>query len=562
MLLRPIHLLGPILAALPAFGQSNPVVTSVENAASNIGSPLPNSPIAQGALFVLKGAGLGPVILAADTTFPLDTSLAGTSVSITIGDTTTAAILVYTFGRQVAAILPSKTPTGTGTVTLTYNGRSSAPAPITVAATNAALYTLDGTGIGAAVATFQIPPGPNPVLLPANAANPGEVVILWATGLGATPSDETGPAIQADMPNVPIEAFVGGVPAEILFRGRNACCSSLDAIYIRIPAGVSGCVTPVTLKTAGIVSNTASLPIAASGRACAPTVPTLTRDEMQSLFAKPAASIGALSLIRGIDYTPGAIPRGDGFIGVFARYEGLGIPSVLRANVDIASWGACQVFPFAGRPGEPQPPTTAVPGRWLEAGPGIGVAGPSGFRVIPKSVVGPVIVYAAGLGDASPGNYLDPGGSYTLNADGFPGDIGPFTATAAIPAPFEWTNRDAIKSVDRAEGVTVRWSGGDPNGYVHVAGTSTATLSAERMGTATFNCTAPASAGSLTVPDFITRALPAGRNPDGSPAPGSMSVQGIARPVRIEAAGLDYAPLVVQTVITSPVLFQGAEGIR
>src|SRR5437868_3045086 len=48
-----------ISAAMPLVSAA-PAITSVQNAASNIVPGLPNSGIAQGAIFVIKGSGLGP----------------------------------------------------------------------------------------------------------------------------------------------------------------------------------------------------------------------------------------------------------------------------------------------------------------------------------------------------------------------------------------------------------------------------------------------------------------------------------------------------------------------
>src|SRR5437016_3588461 len=119
-----------IVTAAAALAQA-PTITAAENAATNIPPGLPNSAIAQGALFVVKGANLGPPALAIATSFPLPASIGGTSVQVTVGGTTVDAIMYYSLAAQIAAILPSKTPTGTGTVKVTYNGQS-ASAPVTV----------------------------------------------------------------------------------------------------------------------------------------------------------------------------------------------------------------------------------------------------------------------------------------------------------------------------------------------------------------------------------------------------------------------------------------------
>src|SRR5689334_13018523 len=106
---------GSIALALGALGGfAQPVVTSAVNAASYLtppplGSTPTPAPIAQGSIFVVFGTGLGSPTQA--TVLPLQTSLAGTSVSVSSGGQNVAAFMVYVFPNQVAAILPSTAPT-------------------------------------------------------------------------------------------------------------------------------------------------------------------------------------------------------------------------------------------------------------------------------------------------------------------------------------------------------------------------------------------------------------------------------------------------------------------
>jgi uncharacterized protein (TIGR03437 family) len=170
---------------------AQPNVASVENAASNIDPRMPNSGIAQGSIFVIYGKGMGPAAAVVSPMPFQSTTLSNTSVSVAVGGTTVSAPLYYTSASQVAALLPSNTPTGTGSVTVTYNGQTSAKANITVVANNLALFTIDSTGTGPAIVTYPdyslVSPykagncgGPN---TNCGAANPGDILILWATGI-------------------------------------------------------------------------------------------------------------------------------------------------------------------------------------------------------------------------------------------------------------------------------------------------------------------------------------------------------------------------------------------
>jgi len=97
-----------------------PVIAGLANAGSNI---LVNSPLAQGSIFIIYGTGLGPANIAFAPTAFQTTTLNGTSVTVTVGTTTVNALMYYTSDGQVAALLPSSTPTGTGAFTVTYNGQ-------------------------------------------------------------------------------------------------------------------------------------------------------------------------------------------------------------------------------------------------------------------------------------------------------------------------------------------------------------------------------------------------------------------------------------------------------
>jgi hypothetical protein len=65
-------------------------------------------------------------------------------------------------------------------------------------------------------------------------------------------------------------------------------------------------------------------------------------------------------------------------------------------------------------------------------------------------------------------------------------------------------------TVTRSSGLTVAWTGGSPNGNVQMIVTSatdnTYTYAAQAV------CTAPASAGTFTIPPYVLLALPAFNN--------------------------------------------------
>src|SRR5437016_13691602 len=88
------------LCSVAIFAQAQPAIraASVVNAASNLTPGLPNAGLAQGGMFVLKGRNLGAKGTVIANSFPLQTTMGGTSMKITVGGTTVNVIMVYVVG--------------------------------------------------------------------------------------------------------------------------------------------------------------------------------------------------------------------------------------------------------------------------------------------------------------------------------------------------------------------------------------------------------------------------------------------------------------------------------
>lgn len=203
-------------------------VSSVTNAATYIDPSLPNGAIAQGAIAVAKGKNLGPSSIVVDNQPFQNATLSGTSVAITVGGTTVAGLMYYTSFNQIAFLVPSNTPVGTGTITVTYAGQQGAPVPIVITTSNVGIFTVTSDGQGAAIVMNPdyslVSPtkasncgGPSTTC---GAANAGDVLILWGTGLGAASSDDAS-GLGQDMTNLPLTVWLGGVQAPVSYRGRS-----------------------------------------------------------------------------------------------------------------------------------------------------------------------------------------------------------------------------------------------------------------------------------------------------------------------------------------------------
>jgi uncharacterized protein (TIGR03437 family) len=152
----------------------------IANAASYGYVGLPDQGIAQGSMFVIFGAGLGPASLTQAEGLPLPVELGGTRVDIQAGSAMLAAPVVYTSATQVAAILPSNTPLGQATVIIVYNDRASTGKSINIVPSNFGIFTSNQAGTGRASITDTA----SRALDLMNAANPGDLVSVWGTGLG------------------------------------------------------------------------------------------------------------------------------------------------------------------------------------------------------------------------------------------------------------------------------------------------------------------------------------------------------------------------------------------
>src|ERR1039458_2949999 len=182
------RLLLAVAAIAGSLAAQNPTITGIVNAGSGIPPGLPNYAIAQGSIFVVYGSNLGAaapagsIVNSASLPLPATAGLAGTSITVTVNGTTLPAPVVYTIPGQVAAIMPSATPAGTGTLTLTYNGKSGS-GPITVLG-SAFGISIARTPAGHEIAAVTFATNQTELVLPPDAAAPGDALVLFGTGLG------------------------------------------------------------------------------------------------------------------------------------------------------------------------------------------------------------------------------------------------------------------------------------------------------------------------------------------------------------------------------------------
>lgn len=488
---------------------TGPIITNVENAASNISAGLPNSGIAQGSIFIVAGVNMGPAAISIASSAFQNALLSGTSISVTVSGTTVNPTLYYTSATQVAALMPSNTPVGTGTISVAYNGVAGVSAPITVVQNNVGIFTASSDGQGTGIVTY-----PDYSLVSATkaancggvyttcgAANPGDTLTIWATGLGPVSGNEIGGAgLGVDMTTVDAKLLVGGIPAQILFKGRG-CCVGEDQIAFLVPDNVpTGCAVPMAIQIGNLISNYAVLPIAPKGsRTCTPSDSSFSGAFVTALTTSTAPlTFGQFSLARQPNFNSQGQLVGNTDTGG-AQLLSFTVPAAIQpfiaSYLDDSPAGTCLVYNTFNLP-DGGDHLANFSG--LDGGPSIKVTGPNGIQTIN------VNADDAAFG---PGTFLSPG-AYTFTGTGG-ANVGSINAPFTIPAPPVLTGlTNGSLTVTRANGVTLNWTGGAAGSIVRIVGQQSTDLSNSKG--ASFRCYVPANAGTFTVPPSVTLSLPPG----------------------------------------------------
>ena len=471
-------------ATLPAA----PVLTGVVNGASWIFPTLPNSGIAQGAIFTLTGTGLGPASIQGAGSFPLPSTqgLAGTTIKVTVGGVTETCILLYTVSSQVAAILPSATPTGSGMLTLTYQDESGS-IPIEVVAANLGTFALNSDGTGPGVITDLS----YAAITYIHAAHPGDTVVLWGTGLGAITGDETMAPTPTELDKGQVQILVGNQPAVVSYSGRTAY-AGLDQVNFVVPAGVTGCKTSVAVTVKGITGNVTSMAVASVGQnTCGDKFGGLTAANLQTAITKGSLAGASVQLSHTVD-------GGDKIVASFANYP---LDSLMRSYGGSIgpSIGSCLVY-------EPYYESSLsivdpIQPAHLDAGSQLTLTGPSGAKTIDALSTG---LFDEALATSAP-YFLSPG-NYTVSNGSGGANIGAFSWNLTLPADIVPTDIPAI--VNRSQDLTLQWTGGPGFSIVTIFGYSAVPVTSTLFSWVEFICNADASAQQFTIPSAILSLIP------------------------------------------------------
>ncbi len=460
--------------------------------------------VAQGSIFVLFGIGVGPDRGVQAGNLPLPTQLGNTSIRVTVGARNVDALMLYASNTQVSAILPSSAPVGDGSLTITYNNHRSNPVPIRVMATAFGIFSRDQSGIGPGIIQNQ-----DATTNALNkAAHPGEVAVIWGTGLGPISGSDAARPPVGNL-NVKVEVLVGGTPAEILYQGRSAEFPGLDQISFEVPEDVDGCYVPVVVKAAGGISNFTSMAITSSTDTCSdPT--SIAAQDVDAAARNGRSQLGLITMTRIVN--AGSASAIDQARAEFRRETFDALLASRGLGGAATALGTCTAVSFAPDPNNPDALEPAPPNQpaYLNAGFAIGLNGPAGSTQIGRQSWGG---YSGSIGI-----FVEPG-SYGV-IGGRPGnDVNSFQVLQQVPQGIRWTNISTSVAIQRSAGIEITWSGGDDEReFAVIRG---AASDAGQRGV--FTCMARVAAGSLVVPADVLLALPASTTRTGTLEIGTMT---------------------------------------
>jgi adhesin/invasin len=182
------------------------------------------------------------------STYPLPTSLAGTSVMVN----GIAAPLFYVSPSQINFQMPSATGEGSSHIVVTTNGGSSSAVTPSIAPVQPGLYIYPDLRAKALNQDLTLHTAQTPIAA-------GQYVVLYLTGFGPTtppvPDGQPAPSNPLAYVNGAVQATIGGLPAPVAFAGLAPGFVGLVQVNAQIPSGLSPGDQPVFVSVNGVPSN-------------------------------------------------------------------------------------------------------------------------------------------------------------------------------------------------------------------------------------------------------------------------------------------------------------------
>ena len=206
---------------------------SIVNAATN--EPGPLAPLALVSLYGKDLATVTRSITLDDVrNGQLPTSLNGTGVSVSIDNI--AVPILFVSPSQVNFLIPGNIRTGRRQLRLVVSGRAGPDVEVVIADASPGLFQIESNAV---IATHT----DGSLITVSSPARPGEVLILYAAGLGATSPAVTGLTVPSTAASISARAqfavLLNGVPipdADILYAGVTPGFAGLYQVNCRLPA--------------------------------------------------------------------------------------------------------------------------------------------------------------------------------------------------------------------------------------------------------------------------------------------------------------------------------------
>lgn len=177
-------------------------------------------------------------------------------VSVTVNGK--AAAVEYISPGQVNILTPDDTATGPVQVQVTTLGGTATPVSVTLQNAAPAFFTFDGKYLAATHADGTLLAAPGFFASPTTSAKPGETIVLYGTGFGATnPAASAGNLVTqiSNCVGTPI-VTIGGQSATVAFAGLIPGNAGLYQFNVVVPTTAAAGDQPVVAQLNGVLSPT------------------------------------------------------------------------------------------------------------------------------------------------------------------------------------------------------------------------------------------------------------------------------------------------------------------
>jgi uncharacterized protein (TIGR03437 family) len=413
---------------------------------------------------------IGPPPAATPVTATLSIRPVGSSTAIPVTVTNAVA-------GAITFVVPAGVPLGGAELLYQIAGQPTQWTTVNVVQSSFAFFTI-GPG-GPAIAQTIVSNGSLTNVGLTTPAQPGQTLVLTGSGLGYGST---------------VSATIGGVAAQVIYAGAGPTQAGYDEILLRIPSAIpDGCYVPVTV-TYNQTTVTTTVSKTSDGSPCKHPW-QLSVSDMKTLDSGGFLTDGVISLSTQLSVvTSAAGSRNESASMNLGQINAAGVasyfaPAPSGLGCTAPNLVAVPSFAFAEIVG--LPPNTAVP----DIGATVTLQTPT--TAITLTSVTDTSFYSQALPPPTDGplsNLPTPvvaGGKWTFQSSGGT-DLPASSFGFTLPAPIQLAGGAPI-SVSRSQDQTITW-----NGSAFDAGASVNLFLSGS--TATVTCTAPANAGTVTIP--------------------------------------------------------------